>query len=407
MPSYFRSLFGGGSSSKQSRPAPAPAPIYATPSAAGSRAGLATPPMQRSYSHTARSTTPSPLRYTTGTDTRTVYGYGRRPTATKPSPEPRPHAARRASYKTPETPRTALYTPSVSYATPPSSRSNSSSSIYPGVPGIPRTSSSDTGHYGQPRPPLRQNHTWHPTGTAGSSSSYGSRGRSSSQSSLYQQTRSTTLHMHPLLAYTRLHRAPILYDVSFTPSARTVLDRATRSAIPPSTLSEPATDAPIPAGGRLVLHSHKFPWPVIATASHHSTPASATSASGTGSASRRPRFTVGPPSSSSRSRHPSTSGSDAGSIGASAITNLDVLYAVHTTLMVPITPEEWEALGHGSKAQQKVTRAYERRCTRMGGGWEGGVRRIDWLGEKTWLVGVEVDKAAGQGGAGKLVFGKP
>ena len=30
--------------------------------------------------------------------------------------------------------------------------------------------------------------------------------------------------MHPLLAHTRLHRAPITYDVSFTPSARTVLD---------------------------------------------------------------------------------------------------------------------------------------------------------------------------------------
>ena len=89
------------------------------------------------------------------------------------------------------------------------------------------------------------------------------------------------------------------------------------------------------------------------------------------------------------------------------LTNLDVLYAVHTTLMVPVTPEEWDALGHGSKAQQKATRAYERRCSRMGGGWEGGVRRIDWLGEKTWLIGVEVDKAAGYGGAGKLVFGKP
>ncbi|KAI0659931.1 hypothetical protein C8Q70DRAFT_914414 [Cubamyces menziesii] len=398
MPSYFRNLFGGSSSSKsQSRSNTTPAPIYATPSAAGSRAGLATPQMQRSYSHTAHSTTPSPLRYATGADTRTVYGYGRRPATAQPKPEPRPHAVRRASYKTPETPRSVLYTPSVSYATPPSSRSNSSSSLYPAGPGVPRSSSSDAGHYGQSRPPLRQNHTWHPTGTAGSSSSYGSRGRSSSQSSLYQQTRSTTLHMHPLLAHTRLHRAPIIYDVSFTPSARTVLDRATRSAIPAHTLSEPATDPPTPAGARLVLHSHKFPWSVVVMASHHGAP-------GSGSSSRRARFTVGPPTGS---RRPSTSGSESGHSTGSSITNLDVLYAVHTTLMVPITPEEWEALGHGSKAQQKVTRAYERRCTRMGGGWEGGVRRIDWLGEKTWLIGVEVDKAAGYGGAGKLVFGKP
>ncbi|KAI0765921.1 hypothetical protein BD413DRAFT_481707 [Trametes elegans] len=405
MPSYFRSLFGGGSSSKsQSRANSTPAPIYTTPSAAGSRPGLATPQMQRSYSHTARSTTPSPLRYTTGTDTRTVYGYGRRPpAAAHPTPEPRPHAARRASYKTPDLPRAGLYTPSLAYATPPSSRSNSSSSLYPGTPGVPRSSSSDAGHYGHSRPPLRQNHTWHPTGTAGSTSSYGSRGRSSSQSSLYQQTRSTTLHMHPLLAYTRLHRAPILYDVGFTPSARTVLDRATRSAIPALMLAEPATDPPTPAGARLVLHSHKFPWPVIVTASHHGSPAGAGGRSS--SSSRRPRFTVGgSSSSSSSSRRPSTAGSEGG--GSSSITNLDVFYAVHTTLMVPITPEEWEALGHGSKAQQKVTRAYERRCTRMGGGWEGGVRRIDWLGEKTWLVGVEVDKSAGHGGAAKLVFGK-
>ncbi|KAI0353874.1 hypothetical protein OH77DRAFT_555854 [Trametes cingulata] len=392
MPSYFRSLFGGSSSSKsQSRSNSTPAPIYATPSAAGSRAGLASAQMQRSYSHTTSA--PSPLRHTSGADTRTVYGYGRRPSAAQPTHEPRPHAARRASYKTPETPRTALYTPSVSYTTPASSRSNSSSSLYQSAP---RSSSSDAGHYGHSRPPLRQNHTWHPTGTAGSSSSYGSRGRSSSQSSLYQQTRSTTLHMHPLFAHTRAHPAPILYDVSFTPSARTVLDRATRSAIPPAILSEPATDPPTPAGARIVLHSHKFPWPVIVMASHHGSSASASSSS------RRPRFTVGPPSSSSR--RPSTSGSD--TVSSNSITNLDVLYAVHTTLMVPITPEEWEALGHGSKAQQKVTRAYERRCTRMGGGWEGGVRRIDWLGEKTWLIGVEVDKAAGHGGAGKLCFGR-
>ena len=201
--------------------------------------------------------------------------------------------------------------------------------------------------------------------------------------------------MHPLLAHTRLHRAPITYDVSFTPSARTVLDRATHSAIPSHTLSQPATDPPTMAGARLVLRSHKFPWPVIVTASH-------SSPTGSGSGSTRSRFTVGPPSSHGHGSRPGTS--EGGT--SSSITNLDVLYAVHNTLMLPITPEEWEALGHGSKAQQKVTRAYERRCTRMGGGWEGGVRRIDWLGEKTWLIGVEVDKAAGHGGAGKLVFGR-
>ncbi|KAI1788002.1 hypothetical protein LXA43DRAFT_674566 [Ganoderma leucocontextum] len=394
MPSYFRSLFGGHSSKSSSHSrshSQPPAPIYAAaPPTSSASAPPAAPAssMNRSYSHSARSNTPSPLRYTT-TDTRTAYGYGRAPPATKTRPEVHPHPARRASYRTPETPRAALYTPAAPYATPPSSRSNSSSSIYPGTPGsLPRTSSSDAGHYGGARPPLRNN-SWHPSGTTGSSSSYGSRGRSSSQTSLLQQTRSTTLHMHPLLAHTRLHRAPITYDVSFTPSARTVIDRATHSAIPSHTLSQPATDPPTPAGARLVLRTHKFPWPVIVTASHSSS-----------STSSRPRFTVGPPSSHGHSSRPGTAD------GGASISNLDVLYAVHNTLMVPITPEEWEALGHGSKAQQKVTRAYERRCTRMGGGWEGGVRRIDWLGEKTWLIGVEVDKAAGHGGAGKLVFGR-
>ncbi len=44
----------------------------------------------------------------------------------------------------------------------------------------------------------------------------------------------------------------------------------------------------------------------------------------------------------------------------------------------------------------------------MGGGWEGGVRRVDWLGSKTHLVGVEIDKSNEAGeNVGKLVFGRP
>lgn len=178
--------------------------------------------------------------------------------------------------------------------------------------------------------------------------------------------------MHPLLAHSRLHRAPITYDVTFTPSARTVLDRATHSPIPTHTLSQPATDPPTPASSRLILRSHKFPWPVVVGASG-------------------PRFTIGP------SKHGRSD---------SYISNLDVLYAVHTTLLHPVTPGEWESLGNGSRAQQKVTKAYEKRCTKMGGGWEGGVRRIDWLGSKTRLVGIEVDKANGRNNVGKLIFGK-
>jgi hypothetical protein len=91
-----------------------------------------------------------------------------------------------------------------------------------------------------------------------------------------------------------------------------------------------------------------------------------------------------------------------------ALTNLDVLYAVHTTLMACVTPEEWHSLGEGSRAQRHVAEAYKKRCTRMGGGWEGGIRRVDWLGSKTHLIGVEIDKNnEGDENVGRLVFGKP
>lgn len=238
------------------------------------------------------------------------------------------------------------------------------------------SSRSDSGHhhshvtYADSRPPLTSNNSWQTAGSAGSASSYGSYGRSRthSQPTAYVHPRQAALHMHPLLAYTRLHRAPITYDVSFSPSARTVLDRATHSAIPTHTLAQPATDPPTPSSSKLILRSDKFPWPVIVAGSG-------------------PRFTIGPPKSGRSS-------------SANAITILDVLHAVHTTLWTPITPEEWEALG---SAQKKVAKRFEARCERMNMDRRSGVRRIDWLGEKTKLVGVEVDKSAG---VGKLVFSK-
>jgi hypothetical protein len=91
-----------------------------------------------------------------------------------------------------------------------------------------------------------------------------------------------------------------------------------------------------------------------------------------------------------------------------ALTNLDVLYAVHTTLMICVTPEEWHSLGEGSQAQRRVAEAYKKRCTRMGGGWEQGVRRVDWLGSKTHFIGVKTDKNnEGDENVGGLVFGRP
>ncbi|TFY55246.1 hypothetical protein EVJ58_g8370 [Rhodofomes roseus] len=384
MPSYFRNWFGGSGSTASSSKSHSrsrssgPAPIYAPASSSSASANV-----QRSYSFSAsRAANPSPLRYATGTDTRTMHGYAKR-AATSPYAEPRANSLRRASYKTREPVQHATYISSGGRITPPESRSNSSCSLF-GM-GAPRSSSSDMGHHHSSRPsvdsvrpPLRQNQSFQ--SSVGTASSYGSlRGGPSSthsHSSSYSRPRTPMLHMHPLLAYTRLHHAPLTYDVTFTPSARTVLDRATHSAIPSHTLAQPATEPPMPAGARLVLRSSKFPWPVIVSAP------SVTASPG-------PRFTVGPPKSSG------------------TITNLDVLYAVHTTLMTPVTPEEWAALGNGSRAQHKVAKAYERRCTRMGGGWEAGVRRVDWLGEKTRLVGVEVDKSGGGGGTGKLIFEKP
>jgi hypothetical protein len=147
-------------------------------------------------------------------------------------------------------------------------------------------------------------------------------------------------------------------------------------AVPTHTLSQPATEPPTPVSARIVLRSDKFPWPVVVGPS--SSPKSGS------------RFYLGGSEKSSRS----------------AITNLDLLYALHTTLLTRVTPQEWEALGHGSRGQRKVTQAYEKRCKRMGGGWEGGVRRIDWLHGKTRLVGVEVAKSGHGHGMGKLVFGR-
>jgi len=185
--------------------------------------------------------------------------------------------------------------------------------------------------------------------------------------------------MHPLLSYTRLHHAPISYDIAFTPSARTIVDRTLHSPFPAVTLAQPATEPPIPASSRLVLRSPKLPWVVVV-----------------GPIGSPTSFFIGKDGEKRKTK------------SSAALTNLDVLYAVHSTLMTCVTSEEWHSLGEGSRAQRRVAEAYKTRCTRMGGGWEGGVRRVDWLGGKTHLVGVEIDKS-NEGGEniGKLVFGRP
>ena len=173
--------------------------------------------------------------------------------------------------------------------------------------------------------------------------------------------------LHPLFARSRLRRTPIQYDVGRTPSARTVLDCTTNSPVPEHTLAQSATDPPTVAPDQLLLRSHEFPWTIVVKASSHSS-------SNESKKLKRPNV----------------------------VTNLDVIYAIHTTLLARVTPEEWQALGNGSKVQQMVMRAYEKRCPTMGGR-EGGIRRIDWLGEKTHLIGIEVDRSS-VNIVGKLVF---
>ncbi|KAL0564701.1 hypothetical protein V5O48_017341 [Marasmius crinis-equi] len=163
-------------------------------------------------------------------------------------------------------------------------------------------------------------------------------------------------------------------------TSSTIVDRSTRTAVPSHTLGQPATDPP--TLGKLVLRSDKFPWAVVVHAG-----ISSTNASGSKSAAK---FYLGGSSSAS-----------------TRVSNLDLMHAVYATLCARVTKEEWEALGAGSRAQRKVTKAYERRCRALGGGWDQGVKRIDWLSGKTRLIGVEVDKAASDSGVAKLVFGKP
>ncbi|KAG2055932.1 hypothetical protein BDR06DRAFT_301482 [Suillus hirtellus] len=170
------------------------------------------------------------------------------------------------------------------------------------------------------------------------------------------------LHMHPLFASTRLHSAPINYDVIYSPSPRTVLDRTTHSPVDAYTLSQSATHPPTPASSHILLRSDKFPWSVV----------------------------VGP---CRNGRSPD-------------ITNLDLLHALYNTLLTRVTRQEWEALDNRSRARGKVAQAYEQRCTRLRGGWEGGIRRVDWLHGKTRLIGIEVEEHGHGACSGRLVFGK-
>ncbi|KAG6888861.1 hypothetical protein C0995_005282 [Termitomyces sp. Mi166 len=214
--------------------------------------------------------------------------------------------------------------------------------------------------------------------------------------------------LHPLLTYSPVRKfarfldlpspcspVSLAYDVSSLPGPYSLTISRSLPAKDPNgiskystmtlgphmitaTLSEPATVPPTIS--QLVLASPKFPWEVIAT--------------------------------SARRNSVSASSPNASSISIAMVrhmTNLDVLQAIHHTLATRVLPEEWALLSSSQKKQ--VLKAYERRCIKADGGWDEGVRRIDYLCGKTLLVGIEFVKEEKDGVEpsvkGKMVFTHP
>ncbi|KAH8824409.1 hypothetical protein DL96DRAFT_1467963, partial [Flagelloscypha sp. PMI_526] len=185
-------------------------------------------------------------------------------------------------------------------------------------------------------------------------------------------SRTGALRMHRVLACT------ICYDVTYPPTLLTVVDRNTRTSVPSHILQQPATD-PVTLL-TLVLTSDKLPWLVFAR-------------------SRRCNISSPKPSGISffKKRPPPNI-----ILSSTPVTVSDVLRSLHEMLYTPVTQEEWEALE--SRKQKKFWKTYKARCERTGDGGMGGVRRIDYLGEETILVGIEVD---GLTEGGRLVFARP
>ncbi|KAJ7480845.1 hypothetical protein FB451DRAFT_1130686 [Mycena latifolia] len=185
--------------------------------------------------------------------------------------------------------------------------------------------------------------------------------------------------MHPLFEYTHLDHAPISCDIAYPPSPRSVLDRRTRTPIPDETLDEPATE---PARyTQLVLKCDLFPWEVVVRP-------------GAASPSQQS------PCASPGKRYPFTR--------RQPITNRDVLWALYDALAARATADEWESIGSRSRAQRRISHAYEQRCVKLGGGWDAGVRRIDWLEGRTRLVGIALKEGpAGEPDTATLILKIP
>ncbi|KAG6896077.1 hypothetical protein C0992_010451 [Termitomyces sp. T32_za158] len=209
--------------------------------------------------------------------------------------------------------------------------------------------------------------------------------------------------LHPLLSYSPVRKfarfldlplpfspLSLAYDVSSPPCpssltitrtlpCTTETSACSKMTLGPhminTTLSEPATVPPTTS--QLVLTSPMFPWEVVASSARKNTSPNASSVS------------------IAMVRH---------------MTNLDVLHAIHQTLAARVLPEEWASLSGSEK--KRVLKAYERRCIQADGGWDEGVRRVDYLCGKTLLVGIEFVKGKEKDGVepsvkGKMVFAHP
>ncbi|KAK7453328.1 hypothetical protein VKT23_012007 [Stygiomarasmius scandens] len=389
------------SSSRSRTPAP-PAPLPATAHIVTPARPRSTPPVRETFPHQKHHghippiyVTPSPLLDSTIPITNDVYpmpvnyiypvnqsnrtrvnsysGSGRRSLD---------HASVGASSLHPDPSSSSSFNTSSHSHSHSHSHSLSSGSLHHASRGSSSTSISQT------RPALKRSNT----GAGNSSQGHGS--HSSSDQDIQKRRRHVsfvnpkrlvTLHMHPLLASNAHTHAPISYDVTCPPSKESIVDRTTRSSVPGHLLKEPATEPS--TIDRLVLKSEWLPaeWGTVAF------PGSGTMDEIQSHHGYGKKFFIG-----------ESSGSSGGSI-----TNFDVLYAIYANLQQKITQEEWEELGRSdSRGQRHAIRAYDRRCRMLGRGWEEGLKRVDWLGERTCLSGVLVDKSENPLGMASLVFSR-
>ncbi|EAU89876.1 hypothetical protein CC1G_07028 [Coprinopsis cinerea okayama7 len=290
------------------------------------------------------------------------------------------------TYKKPEVP--TIHSHSIYPSRPPLSRDSSFSSL--------SSVSSDSSVFSEDcsTPPVPKN----PTNASEISLAV----KSKCRVSFSNPTKQIPVFMHPLFALSSpsLQRAPINYDAAVAPSNANILDFV-GDKIPVSTLLEPATEPPI--RGKLVLEAEDLPWTIVVHASGNACGPGAMLKPSPHSSPTTTRATAVPKhkfyiDEDEDSDYDDDDDDDVDSAtveqGSSdaVVSNLDVLCAVHTSLGTPITQKEWESLGNDSPDQRRVARAYRKRCKDTGDSLNDGVKRIDFLKQKTCMVGVASKK---------------